>query len=243
MNIHVADNAREAARMLLRNMLAVIRQPSGAGGEGDTVNVAFSGGSTPAILFDVWVEEFAELTPWNRFRVYWVDERCVSSENKDSNYRLAKIHLLDKIPLTSEQILRIRGEQEDAEREVLRYSSMVLSQLPLDGRIPVFDFVLLGIGADGHTSSVFPGQEKLLHTLAPYALSTHSVTGQRRIAMTGEVMVRARHTWFYVTGQDKAGVIQSLSCPEVRNRYPAAYVWQSALHAELFTDIQVISPV
>ena len=75
MNIHVADNAREAARMLLRNMLAVIRQPSGAGGEGDTVNVAFSGGSTPAILFDVWVEEFAELTPWNRFRVYWVDER------------------------------------------------------------------------------------------------------------------------------------------------------------------------
>ena len=85
MNIHVADNAREAARMLLRNMLAVIRQPSGAGGEGGTVNVAFSGGSTPAILFDVWVEEFAELTPWNRFRVYWVDERCVSSENKDSN--------------------------------------------------------------------------------------------------------------------------------------------------------------
>ena len=157
MNIHVADNAREAARMLLRNMLAVIRQPSGAGGEGDTVNVAFSGGSTPAILFDVWVEEFAELTPWNRFRVYWVDERCVSSGNKDSNYRLAKIHLLDKIPLTSEQIFRIRGEQEDAEREVLRYSSMVLSQLPLDGRIPVFDFVLLGIGADGHTSSVFPG--------------------------------------------------------------------------------------
>ena len=229
--------------MLLRNMLAVIRQPSGAGGEGGTVNVAFSGGSTPAILFDVWVEEFAELTPWNRFRVYWVDERCVSSENKDSNYRLAKIHLLDKIPLTSEQIFRIRGEQEDAEREVLRYSSMVLSQLPLDGRIPVFDFVLLGIGADGHTSSVFPGQEKLLHTLAPYALSTHPVTGQRRIAMTGEVMVRARHTWFYVTGQDKAGVIQSLSCPDVRNRYPAAYVWQSALHAELFTDIQVISPV
>ena len=156
---------------------------------------------------------------------------------------MAKIHLLDKIPLTSEQIFRIRGEQEDAEREVLRYSSMVLSQLPLDGRIPVFDFVLLGIGADGHTSSVFPGQEKLLHTLAPYALSTHPVTGQRRIAMTGEVMVRARHTWFYVTGQDKAGVIQSLSCPDVRNRYPAAYVWQSALHAELFTDIQVISPV
>ena len=221
--------------MLLRNMLAVIRQPSGAGGEGDTVNVAFSGGSTPAILFDVWVEEFAELTPWNRFRVYWVDERCGSSENKDSKYRLAKIRVLDKMPLSS--------EQEDAEREVLRYSSMVLSQLPLDGRIPVFDFVLLGIGADGHTSSVFPGQEKLLHTLAPYALSTHPVTGQRRIAMTGEVMVRARHTWFYVTGQDKAGVIQSLSCPDVRNRYPAAYVWQSALHAELFTDIQVISPV
>ena len=53
MNIHVADNAREAARMLLRNMLAVIRQPSGAGGEGGTVNVAFSGGSPPAILFDV----------------------------------------------------------------------------------------------------------------------------------------------------------------------------------------------
>ena len=86
MNIHVADNAREAARMLLRNMLAVIRQPSGAGGEGDTVNVAFSGGSTPAILFDVWVEEFAELTPWNRFRVYWVDERCVPPDDSDSNY-------------------------------------------------------------------------------------------------------------------------------------------------------------
>ena len=66
MNIHVADNAREAARMLLRNMLAAIRQPSGTGGEGDMVNVAFSGGSTPAVLFDVWVEEFAELTPWNR---------------------------------------------------------------------------------------------------------------------------------------------------------------------------------
>ena len=64
MNIHVADNAREAARMLLRNMLAVIRQPSGAGGEGDTVNVAFSGGSTPAILFDVWVEEYCAILRW-----------------------------------------------------------------------------------------------------------------------------------------------------------------------------------
>lgn len=237
--IHTGDSAREVAGMLLKEMLAAISRRSDSSA---TVNIALSGGSTPAILFDVWVERFREVTPWERLRLYWVDERCVDSADAASNYRLAKERLLDKVPLDAGQVFRICGECEP-EEEVARYAALVLGNLPLCGRIPVFDFVLLGIGEDGHTSSVFPGQEKLLYTLSPYAVSTHPVSGQRRIAMTGEVMVHARHTWFYVTGGNKAGIVRMLSCPDVRDRYPAAYIWQSAERVELFTDIRVVEPV
>ncbi len=239
MIVHVGDNAREAARILLSNMLAIIERMSGSKEGMTEVNIALSGGNSPVELFDVWVNEFAGRTPWERLRLYWVDERCVPVEDEAGNYRLAKVHLLDRVPISQEHVFRIRGEQEDVEGEAMRYSSMVLSRLPLHGCIPVFDFVLLGMGTDGHTSSVFPGQNALLRTSVPYAVSRHPATGQQRIAMTGEVMIHARHTWFYVIGQDKADILRTLSCPNVRSRYPAAYVWQSAFHVELFTDIDI----
>ena len=108
MKTYIYSTAVETARALIKHLISLMEEEPQK-----IFHIAFSGGSTPSLMFDLWAEEFKDATPWSRMRIYWVDERCVSSENKDSNYRLAKIHLLDKIPLTSEQIFRIRGEQED----------------------------------------------------------------------------------------------------------------------------------
>ena len=115
MIVHVGDNAREAARILLSNMLAIIERMSGSKEGMTEVNIALSGGNSPVELFDVWVNEFAGRTPWERLRLYWVDERCVPVEDEAGNYRLAKVHLLDRVPISQEHVFRIRGEQEDVE--------------------------------------------------------------------------------------------------------------------------------
>ena len=109
MKTYIYSTAVETARALIKHIISLMEaEPQ------KIFHIAFSGGSTPSLMFDLWADEFKDATPWLRMRIYWVDERCVSSENKDSNYRLAKIHLLDKIPLTSEQIFRIRGKRSIA---------------------------------------------------------------------------------------------------------------------------------
>lgn len=226
-------HASEAARAIIVALLKEMQQ------EPDKIfRIALSGGTTPALLFKLWANEFADLTSWEHLHFYWVDERCVSPESPDSNYGMAKHLLFDRVPVSPVQIYRIIGENEPRE-EAVQYSALVKSSLHLKEGIPVFDFIFLGIGADGHTSSIFPGQNELLFFAEPYAVSVNPYNGQYRIALTGQLLVKALHTWFLVTGQEKAGIIRNILNEETSELYPAGYVLHNAQDARLYTDIQL----
>lgn len=222
--------ASEAARAMIESLLREMRHyPQ------NIFRIALSGGSTPAMLFDVWANEFADLTPWERLHFYWVDERCVPSTSLESNYGMAKRLLFDVVGVEKSHIHPINGDCNYGE-EAKRYSLLVKSEVPRESGVPVFDIVFLGIGNDGHTSSIFPGQESLLSADDPY-VCTLSPKGQERIAMTGKPMIRAIHTWFFVTGKEKINILREVSNKQNIDKYPASYVLWHARGAEFFTAL------
>lgn len=226
-------HACEAARAMLAALLKEMQQEPDK-----TFRIALSGGTTPALLFELWAEEFADLTSWEHLHFYWVDERCVSPDSPDSNYGMAKHLLFDRVPVSSVQIYRITGENEPHE-EAVQYAALVKATLRLKEGIPIFDVIFLGIGTDGHTSSVFPGQSGLLFAAEPYAVSTNPYNGQTRIALTGQPLVKALHTWFLVTGQEKAEIIRKMLDEGTSEQYPAGYVLRNARDARLYTNVQL----
>lgn len=220
------DTARELIQLLLDR---ISRIP-----EDRPVNIALSGGSTPALMFRIWAEEFDTATPWEHIHFFWVDERCVPPEDSQSNYGMTKRAMLDKVAIPDENIHRIQGENEPKE-EAQRYTELVASRLPKKEGFPVFDFVLLGAGDDGHTSSIFPGGEHLLHSSEAYAVSEHPVTGQQRIALTGQPIIHSDSVIFLLTGSSKNEVLKWLY--QKNGEGPAAYVAHNARHnIEIFTD-------
>lgn len=198
-----------------------------------TFNIAFSGGTTPALMFDLWAHEISRITPWERINFWWVDERCVSPENSESNYGLMRKLLLSVAPIPRENIYRIHGE-EFPQKEAKHYSEQVKKVVPQSGSYPSFDIVLLGVGLDGHTSSIFPGQEHLLSSPNIYEVSENPNNGQKRIALTGNTIINSEHVIFLVTGKDKARVIHEIYTSG--DTTPSAYIAHHANHVEFFVD-------
>lgn len=186
--------------------------------------VAFSGGSTPEILFELLGEKYAESVPWKYVHIFWVDERCVAPENSDSNFGMTKRKLLDRIEIPALNIHRITGEN-DPEKEALRYSEEVSFHTQKRDRLPLFDLVLLGLGEDGHTASIFPGHPELLDSDKICKVAFHPVTFQNRITLTGRVLNNADAVTFLVTGKSKAEIVNKMvkNIPPVLN-YPASHI-------------------
>ena len=218
----------ETARALILHLIKImIDEP------GKTFNIALSGGSTPALMFDLWANEYSDITPWTRMKVFFVDERCVPPENSDSNYGMVRSLLVGVVPIDYENVFRIRGEDRP-DKEAVRYSKVVESQVPMQDGWPVFDVILLGAGGDGHTSSIFPGQEKLLSSDRIYEVSYNPNNGQKRIAMTGCPIINARRVIFLITGRNKAEVVEEIYTSG--DTGPAAYIAHHAKNVELFLD-------
>ena len=176
MKTYIYSTAVETARALIKHLIGLMEE------EPDKIfHIAFSGGSTPSLMFDLWAEEFKDVTPWVRMRIYWVDERCVPAEDSESNYGTMRRLLLDKVAMPDEYIFPIDGSNRP-DNEANSYSRIVRCNVPLWHGFPAFDIVLLGAGEDGHTSSIFPGQEYLLSSFHPYELSVNPYNGQKRIA-------------------------------------------------------------
>ena len=119
------------------------------------IHVALSGGSTPKAIFDFMAENYKDSIQWNKLHIYWGDERCVPPTDNESNYKMTVDHLLSKINFPEENIHRVLGENEP-DLEAIRYGNLLDKQLPKDEDGPLFDLVILGMGDDGHTASIFP---------------------------------------------------------------------------------------
>lgn len=187
-------------------------------------HVALSGGSTPKIVFDVLAEEFAQDMDWSQIHLYWGDERCVAPTDADSNYKMTVEHLISKIDIPEANIHRIKGE-DDPKTEAKRYGRLLDEVLPQDLGLPQFDLVILGMGDDGHTASIFPHELKLWMSPDNCEVATHPESGQQRVSLTGRIINNAKTVAFLVTGESKTEKVRIIvEREEGYMDYPASYV-------------------
>lgn len=186
------------------------------------VCIALSGGSTPKLLFRYWAAH--DRIDWRRIHFFWGDERCVPPDHADSNFRMTKELLLDHIDMPQENIHRIRGEDEP-EAEALRYAAEIASVVPMENGWPVFDLVLLGMGDDGHTASIFPNKMDLLKSEQICAVAKHPQSGQQRVSLTGKVLNHAGQVALLITGAGKAEVLREVINHQGQwEHYPVSFV-------------------
>jgi len=184
--------------------------------------IALSGGSSPKIIFRILAEQYKEKIHWDRIHLFWCDERCVPPDNSDSNYGMTKQYLLDFISIPEENIHRIVGENEP-EHEAVRYSKEIEKIVDSKNGLPSFDLVMLGIGEDGHTASIFPDQMHLLDSKKICDVAVHPINGQKRITVTGSTINNSDEVIFIVTGRSKADILKKIL--EDQNKiYPAAFI-------------------
>lgn len=195
------------------------------------LHVALSGGSTPKIIFDYLAEHFGSEINWKNIHFYWGDERCVPPTDSESNYKMTVDHLLSKIDMPSENIHRVLGENEPLE-EAARYGEVLDKNLSKLNDIPQFDLVMLGMGDDGHTVSIFPDSIALWDSPENCVVATHPDSGQKRVTITGKLVNNAKAVAFLVTGAGKAEKVQEIIKKEKDfASYPASLVQPS--HGEL----------
>lgn len=186
--------------------------------------VALSGGSTPELLFDILGEKFSESVPWEYVHFFWGDERCVPPDSRESNYGMAFRKFLSRIKIPSPNIHRIKGEEKPY-NEAIRYSEEISHWCKKRDGIPLIDLVVLGLGEDGHTASIFPGHIELMNSEKICAATFHPVTLQQRITITGRVINNAKAVTFLVSGIKKENIVKKIF---EKNRqalnYPASFI-------------------
>lgn len=204
-------------------------------------HVALSGGSTPKIVFDVLAEAYRSKIDWSKVHFYWGDERCVPPYDDESNFKMTQAHLFSKIEVPKENIHRILGELEPL-REAYRYANLLEMNIDLVDDIPQFDLIILGMGDDGHTASIFPHEINLWHDEKFCVVATHPNSGQKRVSISGKVINNAKEVAFLVTGDSKAAKVKAV-IDKTKNfeQYPAALVRPSSGKLVWFMDVAAAS--
>ncbi|MBV9659513.1 MAG: 6-phosphogluconolactonase [Verrucomicrobia bacterium] len=224
--------ARAAAEEFVRLGIAAAR----ARGQ---FTVALAGGSTPKALYELLATEpaFRDRVPWAQTHLFFGDERHVAPDHKDSNYRMAREAMLERLapsPLPAENVRRIPSENPDAYAAAAEYEATLRAFFhDNDDAQPRFDLVLLGMGPDGHTASLFPGttglreRDKLVCAAWVDKFSTY------RITFTPPLLCAAAAILYMVTKEDKADTLRAvLHGPGETDRYPSQGICTSAAGSE-----------
>jgi len=175
-------------------------------------SVALSGGSTPRGMFAVLAGDgFRDRVRWDKVFFFWGDERHVPPDHPDSNFRMAREALLSHLSLRDDQVFRIHGENADAAAAAYEYEGTVRRFFGVaDGRFPRFDLVLLGMGPDGHTASLFPGTKALLEQTQAVVANWVGKFNTHRITMTAPAINAAARVLFLISGEDKAPALKAV---------------------------------
>lgn len=193
---HVTDAATMAQAVAQQ-----IQELSVIGGSG-RLAIALAGGNTPKRLYETLAQPpFRESVHWNQVELFFGDERAVPPDHPDSNYRMADAALLAHVPVTAH---RMRAESGDADA----YEKLLRQRIAArrDG-LPVFDLVLLGMGKDGHTASLFPGTKALQETTRWVVMNEVPQMQTRRMTLTYPVLNAARRVWLLICGADKREIV------------------------------------
>lgn len=203
----VVPNAQALAREAARRFAGLACEAAERRGR---FCAALSGGTTPGALYRLLAEEpHRSLLPWTQVHFFWADERCVSIDHPASNFRLAYETLIAQVPIPEENVHRVHAElgAEEAaqcyDRELRRF---------FDGPQPRLDLVLLGLGRDGHTASLFPGSAALeeKERLAVATSAQYDARPAERVTLTLPVLNAAELVLFLVSGREKAEIVQAV---------------------------------
>ena len=176
--------------------------------------VALSGGTTPRSLYTrLAATAYAATVPWSRLQVFWGDERCVPPDDPASNYRMAREALLDHVPIPEAHVHRIRGEDDPvaaarAYEQTLRSALRTPQGPPRDAPGARIDLMLLGLGDDGHTASLFPGGPASTDGDPWVAAHYVAAVSQWRVTLTPAIINAAAEVLFLVSGGSKAAIVR-----------------------------------
>ena len=197
-DVRVFPDADAVARAAAARIASLIAAKTAGGG---SFFLALSGGRTPRALYQCLAEDYHDRIPWARVNIFWSDERYVPYGDPRSNYRMAKETLLDRVPVPEQQVHPMPTEPADPDEAARRYERA----LPQS-----FDLVLLGIGSDGHTASLFPGSPALDQSERWVVVSVAPVEPRVRLTLTLSVLNRADSVFFVVTGADKTAALRRI---------------------------------
>ena len=203
--------SRDAAEVSRRAADLFLRLTSEAQAHYRSFTVALSGGSTPKGLYALLAREpYRTQVPWSLVHVFWGDERCVPPDHAESNYKLAYDALLSQVPLPETNIHRVPTEHGDCAGAAADYAQELVTFFGLEGRaLPHFDLLLLGVGDDGHTASLFPGKPALDEREALVVASPPGRLPPQidRVTLTLPVLNAARQVVFLATGPGKRDIV------------------------------------
>ena len=210
--IRVFPNADELNRATAELFVQAAQRRLGAGG---LFCAALSGGSTPRRLYQLLADsDFARRIPWDATHLFQVDERSVPPDHPESNFRMIRETMLSRAPLPGEHFHRMAAESQDLEEAARRYSEEIADVLrPGPSEWPQFDFVLLGLGPDGHTASLFPDTAALEERERWVVPNRVEKLGTWRLTLTFPVINSAAETIFLVAGADKAEILRRVLRP------------------------------
>jgi len=226
--VELFANGMEIARRAADDVLRIAREAAAARG---VFTIALSGGSTPKVLYALLAEHpsLRNSLPWDKMKVFFGDERHVGPGHADSNFQMASDAMLCKAPLRPEQIHRIKGEYPDTAQAAGEYEVTIQSEFGLKGGgFPRFDLVLLGMGSEGHTLSLFPGTKALHET---QRIVTRNWVGKlytERVTLTAPAANNAANIIFMIAGADKACALKAvLEGPHEPEQLPAQMIQPS----------------
>lgn len=213
------DLAHSAARIFLETALKAVK-------EHGRFRVALSGGSTPRKLYETLADRsgrYAASFPWNDTDFFWTDERHVPPDHSDSNYRMTNQSMLERASVPLQNIHRVPAENPDPVSAAIEYEGQLRRVFDLaPGEIPRFDLILLGIGSEGHTASIFPHSELLTETTKLVAATWVEKLKTDRITFTLPVLNNAALVMFLVSGKEKSSILKTvLGSPADPQQYPA----------------------
>ena len=204
----VCSDVEELNRRTAEQFVQLAKESVAATGR---FTVALSGGSTPRALYSLLASQtFLPLVPWGKVYFFWGDERCVPPDHPESNYGMARVTMLEKVPVPKENVYRVRTEKGNAQRVAAEYERILRRFFGFnEGQQPRFDLILLGIGEDGHTASLFPGTAALKETGTVTAQDIQRL-GTHRITLTIPAINQAAHIVFLVSGSSKASILKEV---------------------------------
>jgi 6-phosphogluconolactonase len=188
--------------------------------------IALSGGSTPRSLYTLLASNARTSMNWGQTFFFWGDERHVAPDDKDSNYRMAQEAMLSKIPVPASNVFRVPMENPNADAAALAYEQTLRKFFSVEsGQVPRFDLILLGMGPDGHTASLFPETAALKEQSRLVVANWVEKLQTSRITFTLPVLNAARRVAFLVSGTDKAAVLRTvLESDAPGEQYPSKLV-------------------